>query len=682
VIEARGSFRDRQVPHVIAARIWEEYARGPTASEEKPRVDLAPGDVPAWAFLPENDAPVPSRQRLQASRRASGNVRPEEFFARFVEDLGSPEGAPLAILVDDASLLDNESREFLIYLSGRARLSPLLLLFVLDSSLPAYGVWDEALSGRNDVDWVRFPWSRPDPRDVARLRGQFRGLSAPAQQLVRLVALLGGSTSQVLLGRISRMTPTQVAESLHAPVTANLLRIRGDRVNLGSESWAPIFVDPIELAERRELHLRIAHALAAMHPEPSTEQLVEIADHRFEHGKDVDALRSLTAAATSLERDARFDEAEEATERAIVCAASLPTDDRLGVEASLRVTRTRLLLSTGRLEEAEREFREGLSMASLARLSRERLEELLQSIVPALRIAGPRPVIMNDLAELADRFHDSEAYAAEVLTILVLTEGDLQRGRLDKAREEAGRVSRIARELPRGPMQAVALLCVAEPLIEGSEPERRIATRCIRSARALLAGHRRPDLQLYADEVHARRLVSRGERAAAAVVHEQAASVAARTRILPYELIHQLSLASLLIEDRADPRLPTALKRAQQLGEMLRLSPPSPPFLEYLLLRGRAAVKADRPFEAREYWGAVGSAYGATVPTQYRAEAWLRLADLELTQHLPEAAREHLRHLETPEALRGLRLEWAPWLADLRNRVDRSEPVTPTLRGL
>ena len=169
--------RDRQVPHVIAARIWEEYARGSVEPAESRGEELPQGDMPAWGFIPGGEAPVPSRQRLQATRRSTGNVRPEEFLARFTEDLNGPDGSPLAIIVDDASLVDHESREFLLHLSNRARLRPLLLVFVLDNSLPAYGVWDEGLAGRSDVDWVRFSTSRPDPRDVARLRAQMRTLA-------------------------------------------------------------------------------------------------------------------------------------------------------------------------------------------------------------------------------------------------------------------------------------------------------------------------------------------------------------------------------------------------------------------------------------------------------------------------------------------------------------------------
>ncbi|MGI0151854.1 MAG: hypothetical protein ACREC5_07955, partial [Thermoplasmata archaeon] len=352
----------------------------------------------------------------------------------------------------------------------------------------------------------------------------------------------------------------------------------------------------------------------------------------------------------------------------------LGTEDRLGVEAALRVSRARLLLITGRTEEAEKEFRESLGMAVLAHLSRERLEELVLSLVPVLRAVGPRGSLTADLEELADRFHDAEARTAETLAISVLIENNRERGRLELAREESQRVSRIARELPRGPMQGAALLSVAVPLIDGTEEERKVAAKCIRSARAILATYLRPDLQSYADEIHARRLVLRGERAAAITVHEQAIPSAVRAHLPADELFHQLELAECLMEERPDPRLSNALVRADELCGRLHLSGASMPFLKLALLRGRWAARHERAEEARDWWSAVAEMRSPTVPPAFRAEARMRLADLELSQHRPSAAQSHLRRMESPELLRALPLEWASWLAELRDRADREDP--------
>ncbi|MHB8352189.1 MAG: AAA family ATPase [Thermoplasmata archaeon] len=674
VLAIQGSYRERSVSYAVAARIWEAYEHAESETPEAPETRIDESEVPAWGLAYASDAPIMSRQRLQAVGRGGSEVRPEDFWAEFLQDLGADRVKSLAILVDDATLLDHESREFLTYLSARARLRPCLVVLVLDTSVPAYSLWDEVLEKRTDVDWIRPAYPRGDLRDAHRMRGTLKGLPGPGQMMVRMIALLGGSASQVMLGRASHLTLSQVSEALNGPIAANILKIRSDRVTLASEGWVPLIEESIPEDERREMHGRIARALQALHPEPTLERRIDIANHLYGHAKGADAMWALSAAAQLLEKELRFDAAEDLLERAVACATGLASEDRLGVEAALRVARARLLLTTGREEEAEREFRESLGMAVLARLSRERLEELTLSLAPVLRAVGPRGVLMTDLQEIADRFHDAEARTAEMLAISVLIEDNMERGRQDTAREESQRGSRIARELPRGPMQGVALLGAAVPLIEGTEEERKVAAKCIRSARAILATYRRPELQLYADEVHARRLVSRGERTAAITVHEQAIPVAVRTHLPAYELFHQLGLAECLMEERPDPRLTTALTRAEELCGRLYLTGASVPFLKLALLRGRWAARHDRTEEAREVWSAVAEMRSPSVPVQYRAEAHLRLADLELAEHRAGAARVHLLRIERPELLRGLRLDWVPWLADLKARADREDP--------
>ncbi len=675
VLTVQGSYRERSVSYAVAARIWEAYENAESPGPAEPDHDVDRSEVPAWGLAFESGAPLLSRQRLQAVGRGGSEVRSDEFWGKFLEDLEAGRLDSCAVLVDDATLVDPESREFLTFLSARTRLRPLLIVLVLDSATPAFSLWDEAFEKRTDVDWIRIPYSHGDLRDAHRMRGVLRGLPGPSQTMVRIVALLGGTASQVMLGRATHLTLSQVGEALNGAVAANLLKIRSDRVTLASEGWVPLIEESIPEDERREMHGRIARALQALHPEPTLERRIEIANHLYRHAKGADALWALSAAAQLLEKELRFDAAEELLERAVACATGLPSEDRLGVEAALRVARTRLLLTSGRAAEAEREFRESLGMAVLARLSRERLEELTLSLAPVLRAVGPRGALMTDLQEIADRFHDAEARTAEMLAITVLIEDNLERGRVDPAREESQRVSRIARTLPRGPMQGAALLGAAVPLIDGTEEERKVAAKCIRSARAILATYRRPELQLYADEVHARRLVSRGERTAAITVHEQAIPVAVRAHLPAYELFHQIGLIDCLMEERPDPRLPAALARAEELAGKLYLTGASVPFLKLALLKGRWDARHDRVDAARDGWGAVAEMRSPAVPTPYRAEARLRLAELELSQHRPRAAQDHLLRVERPELLRGVRLEWVPWLADLKARADREDPA-------
>ncbi|MCI4335089.1 MAG: hypothetical protein L3K04_05645, partial [Thermoplasmata archaeon] len=488
--------------------------------------------------------------------------------------------------------------------------------------------------------------------------------------LVRYTAMLGGNTSQLTLGRVGRMGLTQVAEALTAPAEAGLLRTRGDKVTLVTEAESTVILSGMSEEERRELHDRVADALIALHPEPTLEQRLAICSHLAERDRGPTTIKFLSETAAELERQRMYDFAEQLLSKAIACTSGLATDTRLVLEAPLRVARTRVLVYAGRLPEAERELRESLGMAIAGRLPRDQLEELTESLLPPLRAAGPRPALLAELTELADRLHAHEAFAAEMYLVTVLTEAHLARTRTDKAREESARVSQLARLLPGAPAQALALLTVAAPLIEGTEEERRIATKCLRSARAILAASRRPVLQLYADEVHARRLLLRGERAAALTLHERAVPVAERAHLPAMELYHQLGIASLLVEDRPDPRAAKALTASRNLAEQLHLVPPSPPLLRLNLVEGIAFGRADSAGDARLRWGFVGE-LPPSVPLPYRAEAWLRLADLELREGNHARARSHLERLEHPATLRELRLDWAPWLAELRGRVDR-----------
>ncbi|MCI4363744.1 MAG: ATP-binding protein [Thermoplasmata archaeon] len=671
IIEVAGSYRERTVSSALSSRILAEYehvaSADPGGSSEMEGREVTPW---AMSYAPLVPLPASSVSRHHAAGRGLQSVSADSFWARLTEDQRASPRPAIALVVDDGSLVDNDSREFLTELSSRTRYGPLLLLIALDSSNPAQALWEEAFTGRPDVDWLRTLHTPTDLRDTQRVRSLLKGLPPAGTALVRYTALLGGSASQVTLGRIGRMGLTQVADALVAPAEAGLLRTRGDRVSLIGEAGPGVILGTVPEEERRELHGRVADALLALHPEPTLEQRLEISEHIAERDRGPTTIRFLAEVAQELERLQRYDLAELHLSRAIACASGLASDARILLEAPLRVARTRVLVFAGRLPEAERELRESLGLAVLGQLPAEQLEELAESLFPALRVAGPRPALITELTELAERLHQREAYAAEMYLLAALTEAHLARTRSDKAREEGARVSRLARLVPGAPVQALALLTVAAPLLEGTEDERRIATKCLRSARAILAASRRPVLQLYADEVHARRLLLRGERAAALTLHERAAPVGQRAHLPALELFHQLGIASILIEDRPDPRTPKALQASRLLAEQLHLIPPSPALLRLSLVEGIGFARADSATAARLRWSFV-SELPPTVPVPYKAEAWLRLADLELREGNHERAHAYLERLEHPATLRELRLDWAPWLAELRTRVDR-----------
>ncbi len=668
-----GSFRDRAVPSAAAARIAEEYHRLATDGERgAPGRSVGP-EIPPWAMPPLVSDGGSVRHRGAVLARRGPDVRPEEFWKEFLEDSRATPARPLGILVDDAVVLDQESREFLLYLIGRAHLRPIVIALALDDTLPAYALWDGAIAGRFSVDWVRTRPTLFDPRDVNRLYELLRPLAPGPLTLVRFTALLGGSTTQYALGRIARVPLAQVAEELQVPVRDKLLRIHGGRVSLLNDAHREEILAMIPEADRARLHGQVADGLRALHAEPELEERIEIAQHLYRHRRDEPALRALAEGAHLLERQQRFDEAEELVGRAIVCAGELDRPDRLGPEAELRVRRSRLLIYAGRAVEAEKEFLDGMGMAFLAGLSPERMEELVWGLFAPLRLVGPRPSLVTHLGELADRFHGVDALGAEMLTTALLVEYRLERAQTDRARLEAARISQIARAAPSGPTQAVALLTVAAALADGSDREQHVAARCLRSARLMLERNRDIESQLYQEEIEARRLFGQGDRAAAAALHEHAASTAERIHSPAFEMLHLVGLAAALIEEPTDPRLDAALERARGLADRLHLGGPSPSLLSLTILEGRAAVRGEQFETARACWGAVAESVSPAVPMPYRAEAWIRLADLELSQkNLSEADRCLLR-LERPEVLRGLRLDWATWLAELRGRADRFE---------
>jgi hypothetical protein len=109
-----------------------------------------------------------------------------------------------------------------------------------------------------------------------------------------------------------------------------------------------------------------------------------------------------------------------------------------------------------------------------------------------------------------------------------------------------------------------------------------------------------------------------------------------------------------------------------ELCDRFGLSGPASYALQQGLLEGRWQARAEHREEAREWWSSVGERLSPLVPNSFRAEAWVRLADLELREGRVDAARDHLERLDRPGGLEGLREEWADQLADLRLRAGRA----------
>ena len=170
--------------------------------------------------------------------------------------------APLAILVDDATFADPDSRDFLLSLSERLRFRPVLLVLSLDESHPSFPAWQERLVARPEVDWLRLPTRTLDARERAELREKFEALPASGQRVVGFAALIGGSASEVLLGRVVRLGWSQLAEALVPATESGLLRVGDGKIAFARDGWAEEIGEQLAPLERSEMHREIADALA------------------------------------------------------------------------------------------------------------------------------------------------------------------------------------------------------------------------------------------------------------------------------------------------------------------------------------------------------------------------------------------------------------------------------------
>ena len=682
----KGTYRDRDTPLALVAplesvpEVPEPEAVEPDHEADALDVDSEPLPPSPYAFVPE-DAPAGRRSRAGERRkgvilgqtyvtrpRAAAAIDSATFWRDLAKRFRSGSG-PYAILVDDATFADGESREFLLYLSERARLRPVLLVLVLDTGVPAFRSWEERLLGRGDVDWVRILRGSPDPREVHRLREMFDKLPATARRVVGYTSLLGGAVSEVGLSRITRMSWPKLADALLPATEAGLVKVDGDRVTIPHTEWIDVVAELLGEHLRSEMHREIAEALAALNPEPSLQRRLELAGHYFEWYRGPMALRYLLETAELTERLSAYDTAEEVLAKALQCVPSLPAFDRPEAEAELRLFRARVLVVAGRLPDAERELREGITAALNGKITPERLEEWVEPLIPILRAVGPRPSLYSELVELAERCHDAGVTSVEVLFQYLIVELDVERGRFDKARAEAQRAGVNAKRLGPGPVQALALAALGISRLDGTGPEQELASKILKSASAMLRNARRYQLEQQVEETNIRPLEMRRERTNVLRVRERAVPVTVRMRALPIELNHQLGIAAQLLEGNPDARLDVALKRAREITELLHLLPPSPGLLRLWLAEGRRFALTQRLDAARDAWSAIVDLAPAQASPRIRTEAILRLAILEASDGHEEVASELLGRLKQPELARAMRPEWAEWAQQVHDRL-------------
>ncbi|MCI4335648.1 MAG: ATP-binding protein [Thermoplasmata archaeon] len=690
VRSGRGVYRERESPFSAITSLsgsGEKESSDPwtgTGPEEEPElVEASP--IAGLAYLPPpTSAPRRARGERQKGRvlgvsyavrtRGVQRVEPAAYWSGLVDELEGPNAVPIAITIEDGAFVDAESRDLLLYLSERARLRPLLLVLVLDSSDPSFPAWEERLMGRRDVDWVRTPSPQIDPREISQVRRAFEMLPAGARRVLTLTCLMGGSVSEVHLARIARLTFSELADAILPASEAHLVRVEPGRVIVPHQPWIRFFPGLSPAPTIRDMHREIAEALEALNPEPSLSRRRELADHFFEAEPGPVALRYLLESAELTAQLLDFDAVEALLGRALQCVPSLPASDRAGVEAELRLFRARALLFSGRSDEAEREIGEAITVAVREHIAEDRLEEWIEPLLVALQAVGPRPSLVNQLVELADRLDGAGYFGIESLLNLVVVEDEVQRERLDKARHESHRVGQLARQHPATPpLAAVALMSVGLTRAPGGLDEQAKADRYLRSAALALGQLRRPELEQMAIEYRSRLLALQGKVELATNARQQAISVAQRLRLPSIEALHQLGLAEMTLDRGANRRSEKALRRARELVEQLYLGPPALAILRLWLLEGRQLAADSEIADARDRWSTLGDRVGGGVPRGMRGEALLRLATLELLHGRPEAAESAFSRPEVAELFGDRPREFTEWSAQIRELGDAAQ---------
>lgn len=684
VTDLRGKYHDREVSNAALAPLLNE---GPTPA---PTSEGGEVDVPIAALGALGDESGRSARRRGGERRQGTimgvpyavrtrgglTMDPSEYWQRLRTELQDPARPPMAILVEDGSLVDAASRDFLLYLSERVRFRPVLIVVALDVGEAGYAGWEERLLGRNDVDWVRLAVARSDPREAHRIKVAFEALPPESQRVLVLASLLGGSTTEVTLSRVSRLNFNQLGDALLPASENHLVRLEAGKVTIAHGEWVTLFPEMLPVARVRSMHKEIAEAIEAMSPEPTLVRRTELAEHYFRWEAGPTALRYLLEAAELSERLSAYDAVLSLLDEALQCVDGLPAPDRPSAEVELRLFRTRALFFGGRPAEAERELHTSLVLALDHHLPALPLGEWVEGLVPALIAVGPRPVLMTELGEVSDRAHEAGLTEVEVLFQAILAGHEYRRGRVERARGGSRRAGQLARTLEPGAAQAAALLAVALSLMDGAPPERELAERFRRVAHQMLGTGRRGGLQQVAEELKAVSLARSGDREEALATHLRAIQVLQRLRLYPFELPHQLGVAEMILDARgADDRVAGALKRARELVEVLHLTPPSPSVLRLWLLEGRQQASLPDPEGARDRFRAILDRPPAGTIPELRRSALFRLVDLELSEGRGEEARAAFELLDDAAFPPGGRPTWGEWRSGRPGRADRPGPA-------
>ncbi|MCI4347647.1 MAG: ATP-binding protein [Thermoplasmata archaeon] len=680
VLTTEGSYRDREVDYGALAPLWPQFSEklGDAPGIAPPAIIGGIGDVFAGEGLPA----MGGRRRTRVGGRTpfapgprTGSGGFESLTAVWTalsERFRAGQALDLALLIEDATLLDSASRTLLLELSRLARRRPFLLVLELDSSLPSFSQWEEELLGRPDVDWIRLRHPHADVRETDRLQEILASLPDDTRRLVGFVALLDGATSEVALARIARRRTSELSDLLRPALSANLLKVADGRVSIAHESWVDHLIESLPDEARREMHRIVADGLEALSPEPDLQRRFQIADHYFQAEPGPAALRHLVEAAHLAERVLAFDPAEAAVEKAIACIplAPEPSQAELGVE--LRILRAKLLAFGGRPPEAEAMIREACEEALLHRPTESRLAEMLLPLVQVVYTLGPRPTLRQVLTEAADRFQRAKWSGPEAVARTQLGYLEMIGARVAEAENEVAKAHPLSGRPGEELAQVLVLLFDAVLRLWNADQPSPSVTHTLGAARHLLRGSHLSELDLLAGAVEARATELQDGLEAGLRVTERGLVVAERTGTLWLELYLQNQRLHALLAGKDPELVRLALRRVRYLVETLHLIPPSTPLFRLWGFEARLALMQGRIEEAREGWlDVLAHSVYSNLPRN-RAQALFRLASLDLGVEAFERARQRLDEIRQQGLERFLPARLARELPALSAKLDHA----------
>jgi tetratricopeptide (TPR) repeat protein len=684
VLTTEGSYRDRDHDYGALNALWSQWAEKIDESREG-----IPSLIPGALVGVLGGEGLPSMGGRRRSRGGRGGFASPPrtgtggfesmaaVWASFTERFRTGRSMALALLIEDATLLDSASRTLLLQLSRLARRRPFLLVLELDNSLPSFREWEEELLGRTDVDWIRLSHPHADARETDRLQEILASLPAETRRIVGFVALLDGATAEVVLARIVRRRTSELHELVQPALSANLLKAGDGRIAVAHESWVDHLIESIPGDERREMYRIVAEGLEALSPEPNLQRRFQIAEQYFRAGAGPLALRHLVEAAHLAERVLAFDPAEAAIAKAIECIPPAPEPALAEMAVELRLERAKLLAYGGRPAEAESAIREAVEEAVLRPPSAGRLEELLLAMAQVVYTVGPRDPLRQSLSDAADRFQKLRWSGPEAIARVLLAYVELLGTRIVKAESEVSK----AYPLSEGPgteiARIAALLFDAVVQLWSQDRSPPGVPQTLETIRQLLRGSHLTDLDLFTTAVEARWTQGQAGAAAALRVIDRGLVVAERTGALWLELHLLTQRVGLLLGSETPAAGLASLQRCEYLTETLHVVPPGPALFRVWGFAARIAQQAGRFEEAREFWLDILAHGGYCQLPRTRALALLRLAHLDIEMQTLDRARVRI------DQLREEKLEsYLPTtLSDDLHRLDSSVPAASNERA-